>query len=155
MTEHTVTVTETVETDETIYTCDYCGLGRDAGEIIEYEPTDQKDNPFCQYLADDVETIPELHFHVACLPQVVADDEQAGRITLKSQYDRRSGDSLLLVITKASLLFYGVSAVATWYGHTHTGLLASLVLVFGLLFGIVTVGLSYREARNTIKEFNT
>lgn len=159
MTEHTVTVTETVESEEKVYTCDYCGLSRDAGELLEYEvpedpPRDEAVHELSQALRGSDETIPDLHFHIPCLPKVVSDEDQAEAITLKSQYDRRSGDSLLFVVTRMSLLFYGVAA-ALWVVTYILG--GWLVIPAGLAatgWTLMTLALSYTEACKTLQEFN-
>jgi len=165
MTQHTVTVTETVESQETVYTCDYCGLGDSEGEVVEYNPdnksgitlspkTEQRDGIEIA-VGESADSLPELHYHVSCIPKVVNDDEQAEAITLKSQYDRRSGDSLLFIITRMSLLFYGIGAGLLAGGVYTSGLLSFALYCAGTLWLLLTLGLSHREARKTVEEFST
>lgn len=155
MTEHTVTVEETVEQEETVYTCDYCGLGDEDGEMLEYTVDEGMVPSLFNASVDGHETIPDLHYHTSCVPEIVNSDEQADAITLKSQYDRRTGDSLLIVVTSASLLFWAIGGALVWYGVSNTGLLASIGTVFGVLWLLGTLALSRWEAKNTIKEFST
>lgn len=155
MTKHTVTVEETVEQEETVYTCDYCGLGDGSGEMLEYKVDEDMVPSVFNSNPEGLETIPDLHYHTSCVPKIINSDEQADAITLKSQYDRRTGDSLLIVVTSASLLFWAIGGGLVWYGVSNTGLLASFTTVFGGIWLLGTLALSRREAKNTIKEFST
>lgn len=159
MTRHTVTVEKTVESDETVYTCDYCGLGDEAGEMLEYtfEGSDafKDDECFRSSFVDlgdfDVDA---FHFHISCVPQV-ATNEDVAELTLASQYNRRTGDKLLLVITRASLVFYGVSAGLLWAGWQYGGWGSAAAYVLGAGFLLLSLAASHREAQATLKEFST
>lgn len=161
MTEHTVTVERTIDEEETVYTCDYCGLGDDAGEMMEFN-YERSDGGFA-YAPDEImremdggdETIPDLHYHVSCLPDVVSSESQAESITLANQYNRRTGDVLLFVVTAMSLPFFAITAGSIGVGWYLGGLLGLILSAFGILFGLFTIILSRREARNTLEEFST
>lgn len=153
MTEHTVTVEKTVEEDETVYTCDYCGLGDDAGEMIHYTP-DSTDGELAVWAADQsgVGDIPAMHFHVSCIPKITASEEQAESITLASQYNRRTGDSLLFVVTGASLFILLPGLFFSIWGYLFTN---SFVFTIGAVLLVLFASLSRKEAKNTLREFST
>jgi len=152
MTEHTVTVEKTVEEDETVYTCDYCGLSPDAGEMVHYSADGTDGEGPALFSTDDNDEFPDTHFHVHCIPEIVSNEDEA-ELTLKEQYERRTGDSLLLVVTGASLLYLAPAAAAVWWGQVGAGLWRTVAAVSGYALVVFFLALSRIEAKRTLQEF--
>jgi hypothetical protein len=160
MTEHTVTIEKTVEQDETVVTCDYCGLGGDAGEMLtfEYAGSDGYEGvgELFDTSAERGDEFPDLHYHVSCLPNVLTDEDAAEAMTLSDQYRRRTGNGLVLAFPQASVLFMtmgNLAALGWWYMKgTLLGMMAAVVSI--ALWAFVLWG-ARRTAKATVREFQT
>jgi hypothetical protein len=155
MTEHTVTVEKTVSEEETVYTCDYCGLGDEAGEVVEYSSSEDDGNfPSFTNEPEDYD-VPKLHFHVSCVPDVVASEDEATAMTLSNQYKRRTGTGLAFVFSNMSLVFVAITAALAWFSIQDTALINTLAGALAVIFGLLTLLGARKMADATIKEFST
>ncbi|TQQ78585.1 hypothetical protein EGH24_13770 [Halonotius terrestris] len=155
MTEHMITVEKTVEEDEQVFTCDYCGLGDDAGEVIEYAPDAGDTLRFAlgEEADDSMDELPALHYHVSCLSDVIASELQAEQLTLTSQYKRRTGNGILLAFPAASVPFLAGSAALLWVGYPPTEPLSAVAMGIGGAFGLFTLWGARQTATASLEEF--
>lgn len=162
MTEHTVTVEEYVETEETVYTCDYCGLGDEAGEMLEYtfetsDAYDPDDNRFARAFHETAQDrdLPTLHFHVSCVTDVATDSDEATAMTLSNQYRRRTGNGLVLAFPTASFVFIIPAIILSYGAYTYMGFWFDIAGVLAFLLWLLVFGGARKTAKATVREFST